>query len=62
MNKYQPERKTNNTFPIKPTVKILLQKISQYKKVSMAVVLENMIVEKAKRLGIELWKTSSNLW
>ena len=54
MNKYQPERKTNNTFPIKPTVKILLQKISQYKKVSMAVVLENMIVEKAKRLGIEL--------
>lgn len=54
MNKNQPERKVNNTFPMKPTTKTLLQKLSLRKNVSMATILDEIIVEKAKRLGVEL--------
>lgn len=52
MNKAIKEKKENHTFNMKPSVKLLLQKISVSKNISMAQVLESIIKEKAKRLGI----------
>lgn len=47
------ERKMNYTFPLRPSVKFLLEKISRTKNISMSQVLETIIIEKAKRLKVE---------
>ncbi len=56
MNKAVKERKLNYTFALRPSTKVILDKISIKKDIPMGQVLEKMIIEKAKKIKILLDK------
>ena len=52
MNKAIKERKLNYTFALKPSTKSLLDKISANRNIPMGVVIENIVLEKARKLKL----------